>query len=204
MGSEDWYRNTQWNDEIEGQFMAKLRRARIKEQYLRIQASILAEIEPNVAITLLEKYFSLEDNFDYAQAYCDYAKAFLSLGEIQKALDSYTSALKREAEFPKLLTDAYILYPLTIVQHEIEELYTSANNVLEKNHHRLMFPVDHFKWHASKALIEHKAGNKVEASSHAEQALIAAKIETSGLSFHKKLGLVGKEYENMVNDLRAI
>ena len=71
MSNEDWYRNNSWNDEIESHFMDKLKRARRKDQYLRIQASTLSDVEPKVAISLLEKYFELEDDFDHAQAYCD-------------------------------------------------------------------------------------------------------------------------------------
>ena len=70
MSNEDWYRNETWNEEIEAQFMAKLKRARRKEQYLRIQASILASKRPEVALELLNQYFELNDNFDHAQAYC--------------------------------------------------------------------------------------------------------------------------------------
>ena len=71
MSREDWYRNEEWNEEIEEAFFVKLKRARRKEQYLRIQASIIAPIYPNIALSLLKQYFTLDDNFDHAQAgYC--------------------------------------------------------------------------------------------------------------------------------------
>ena len=51
------------------QFEAKLKRARQKGQYIRIQACTLAEAHPEVALLLLEKYFEQEDRFDEAQAF---------------------------------------------------------------------------------------------------------------------------------------
>ena len=67
MSAEDWFRNRDWNDKIEAAFYEKLRRARRKEQYLRIQACILADSCPKVALKLLDEYFELKDDFDHAQ-----------------------------------------------------------------------------------------------------------------------------------------
>ena len=204
MTSEDWYRNKEWSKEVEAQFFAKLKRARRKEQYLRIQASTIARNNPDVALMLLEQYFSLDDDFDHAQAYCDMASAFLAKGEVQKAVQSYGKALEREAEFPKLKTDAYILYPLNIVENKLDNLYQSANEILEAHQDRLMFPIDYFRWHAAKAIIAADLGDNELASSHATRALEAAQIKKSGFRFHQNLGLVGKEFKGVVDELRAI
>ena len=204
MSDEDWYRNKEWNEEIERNFFAKLKRARRKEQYLRIQASTLAKKHPNVALLLLEQYFSLKDDFDNAQAFCDMATAYLAKGEVENAVDSYSKALAREAEFPNLKTDAYILYPLTIVENKLQNQYQSANEVLDKHKERLMFPIDHFRWHAAKAMILLSLGDKQLASDHAVAALDAAQIKKSGFRYHQKLGIVGREYKGVVNELRAI
>lgn len=204
MSREDWYRNEEWNSEVEAQFFDKLKRARRKEQYLRIQASIISRIRPDVALMLLDQYFSLEEDFDHAQAYCDKASAFLAKGEVDKAIQSYGRALEREAEFPNLKTDAYILYPLTIVENKLSNLYRSANEILDAHQDRLVLPVDHFRWHAAKAIINADAGEQGIASSHAARAFEAAQIKKSGFRFHQKLGLVGKEYEGVVNELRAM
>ena len=73
----EWFRNTTWNESIQAAFDAKLRRARRKGQYLRIQACTLARSHPEIALELLERYLALPDDFDRAQAYVDRAMAFL-------------------------------------------------------------------------------------------------------------------------------
>ena len=204
MSSEDWYRNDKWNEEIESNFFVKLKRARRKEQYLRIQACTIAKKAPDVALSLLDQYFNLNDDFDHAQAYCDMATAYIAKGDIENAIHSYGKALERESAFPKLKTDAYILYPLVIVENKLTNLYQSANEVLDEHQERVMFPVDHFRWHAAKAIIAAESGNKEQAENHAGMAFEAAKIKNSGFRFHQNLGLVGKEFKNVVNELRAL
>src|SRR5262245_11857372 len=48
----EWFRNVNWSEPIERTFNEKLRRARRKEQYLRIQASTLARSHPEIALKL--------------------------------------------------------------------------------------------------------------------------------------------------------
>jgi hypothetical protein len=65
--SDDWYRNTEWSEEIAERFEAQLKRARRKARYLRIQACTLAWSDPLVALRLLDRYFDLGDDFDHAR-----------------------------------------------------------------------------------------------------------------------------------------
>ncbi|MCG7564615.1 tetratricopeptide repeat protein [Pseudoalteromonas sp. McH1-42] len=204
MSSECWYRNKEWSKEIENKFFEKLKRARRKEQYLRIQAGTIARRAPDVALSLLDQYFELSDDFEHAQAYCDMATAYIAEGEIENAINSYRKALERESAFSNLKTDAYILYPLVIVESKLTDLYQSANEILDEHQERLMFPVDHFRWHAAKAIIFTESGNNEQAARHAGQAFDAAQIKKSGFRFHQSLGLVGKEYKGLVNEIRAI
>lgn len=185
-------------------FFEKLKRARRKEQYLRIQACTIASTEPDVALSLLEQYFQLKDDFDHARAYCDMATAYIAKGQIKNAISSYVKALERESVFPNLKTEAYILYPMLIVEYKLTDLYQSANEALDEHQERVMFPVDHFRWHAAKAIISADSGNNEQAVNHAGHALDAAQIKKSGFRFHQSLGLVGKEYKGVVNELRAI
>ena len=193
----DWFRNTEWNAAIESEFNRKLARARRKEQYLRIQASTLAKTQPEVALSLLDRYFELPDDFDHAQAHVDRATAYLTLTRIDDALDSYENALAREAKFPKLKTEAYLELPFQIAVRRLRARYARALEVLRDHESRLMFPVDHFRWHAAFALIEAHSGEG-DARVHAEKALEAAARDKSGFRYHPSVGLVGDRYDEII------
>jgi len=199
--SVEWFRNTTWNDSIEQMFNEKLHRARRKEQYLRIQACILAHSHPEVALKLLDRYFSLKDDFDHAQAHVDRATALLALGRVDEAIGSYESALAREAEFPNLKTEAYIDLAYLIATNGIRAKYEDAMQLLEKHKARLMFPVDHFRWHAAWAMIAADGHDTHRAKAHARHALDAAAREHSGFRYQNAVGLVTNRYDDVVKRL---
>src|SRR4030095_9502291 len=119
MARDDWFRNTDWNAEIEAAFFEKLRRAREKKQYLRIQASTIAGRKPEVALRLLDEYFALGDHFDRGHANADRASAYLALGDGEHAITALEAALAREEQYPQLLTYAYLDLPFLIASHRI-------------------------------------------------------------------------------------
>lgn len=73
MGSEDWYRNDEWNHEIEEIFFKKLGRSRSqKTQYLKIQAGYLVESHPDIVLRLAEyARINCPDEF-WEQEFCLY------------------------------------------------------------------------------------------------------------------------------------
>jgi tetratricopeptide (TPR) repeat protein len=157
---------------------------------------------PEIALQLLDRYFTLPDDFDYAQAHVDRARAFVALGRFEEGLASYEAALQREIEFPKLKTEAYLALPYFIAVHSIEDKYDRALELLAKHESRLMFPVDHFRWHAAYALILGARGDETAASGHARRALEAASREQSGLKNHPRVGLVTELYSEVLQELR--
>ena len=199
----DWFRNTSWSEAIEQAFDEKLRRARRKEQYLRIQASTIAQSHPEVALRLLDRYFEMAEDFDHAQAHVDRAKAFLALNRIDDAIRSYESALERESVFPNLLTQAYLDLPYLIATRRVRSRYPRALQLLDAHKSRLMFPVDHFRWHATHALIDRDLLDSNTARTHAEQALDAAARDHSGFRYHPPVGLVTKQYDELITTLKA-
>ena len=202
--SEDWYRNRTWNAKIAREFDQRLQRARDKEQYLRIQACTLATEFPEVALELLERYFALPDDSDHAQAYVDRAAALLALGKPEEAVTAYERALAREIEFPNLLTQAYIELPFLIATTPLADRYGQALELLEKHKDRLTFPLDHFHWNASRALILTAQGHSVAATTYARHALDAAAREHSGFRYHPAVGIVGDEHAALVQKLEAL
>ena len=204
MARDDWYRNTEWTPDIEKAFHAKLSRARRKAQYLRIQACVLAKSHPAVALRLLDDYFESGDDFDQAQAHVDRAAAYRSLGEFEKALDSYECALAVEAKKPFVKTQAYIQSPYLVATIAAKAHYEQALDMLERHKARLTFPVDHFLWHAANALILGDAGALDAAKIHASQALEAAAVDHSGFRYHPSVGLVGDSYNDIVARLTGI
>lgn len=202
--SADWFRNTTWNEAIARAFDQKLRRARRKEQYLRIQASTLAQSHPEVALHLLDRYFELPDDFGHAQAHCVRATAFLALGRMDDAIASYEAALACEAELPNLLTQAYLDLPYLIATRRVREHYGRALQLLASHQARLVFPVERFRWHAAHALIADDSQDPDVAKVHAEQALGEAEHHHSGLRYHPTVGLVTPEHDAIVEKLEAL
>jgi tetratricopeptide (TPR) repeat protein len=201
MARDDWFRHTDWNAEIEAAFFEKLRRARDKKQYLRIQANTLASHKPEVALRLLDEYFALGDHFDQAQGHADRASAYLALGDAERAIAALEAALAREEQYPRLLTYAYLDLPFLIASHRIESRYDQALELLERHKERLTFPVDHFRWHAAYALILSAQARTSSAREHARLALVAGARDHSGFRYHPSVGLVGTKYDDIRHEL---
>ena len=201
MVNTDWFRHVTWDEEVERGFNEKLRRARRKAQYIRIQASTLTTARPEIALKLLDQYFALNDILENAMAHVNRAEAFLALGRVNDAVDSYEAALAHESEFPKLQTQAYLYLPYLIATHGIQEKFDRAGQILEKYKARLMFPVDYFLWNAAHALMAASVQNSVLARTYAKRALEAANQEQSGFRYHPMGGLVTEQYDSLIQKL---
>ena len=118
----------------------------------------------------------------------------MSLNRKKEAMLAYRAALKREEEFPNVQSSTYAEYPYLVAVEKIKSEYENALNVLNKNSDKMVFPIEFYKWHASKALIE-RDGNQ------ALKALEAADIKKSGFLRHQKLGLVGGEHRKVIKKL---
>jgi tetratricopeptide (TPR) repeat protein len=189
---------------VEAEFEVKLGRARRKEQYLRIQASYLAQSSPNVALMLLDRYFALPDQRDQAQAHVDCATAYNALGRLEDAVGSYESALAYEARFPFMRTSAYIELPTFIAEHGLSHHYERALAVLSEHRDRVAFHSDTFKWHASSALILSARGQSAVAREHARNALEASTQGDSGFRYHPTVGLVTERHAPLLTRLRGL
>lgn len=190
MGRDDWYRNTAWSQEVERTFRTKLAKSRDKRQHLRLQAHLLAERDPRVALRLLDEYFALEPGVDEAQAHMDAAAAYRALGNIDGAIIAMEAALSREAARPGVITQAWLDLPVLIVMQNKADLYGRALDLVDLPGRTLAFPVDHFRRHAVLALIAAGIGRKEDAAAEAETALAWADVRASAFGRHPTAGLV--------------
>jgi tetratricopeptide (TPR) repeat protein len=193
VGRHDWFRNVSWNDAIEDAFLRKLARAKNKNQYLRIQASVLASRCPEVALRLLDRYFALGEHFDMAQAHVVRATAYSSANDFESAIFAYEAALKRETEYPTYRTRAHLELPFLIATQRLSQHYDRAMSLLEEHNSRrdqIDFPVDRFLRNCALALIQSEQGNEAEAREAAQRALAATSEGHSGLRYHPTLGTV--------------
>jgi hypothetical protein len=199
VSSDDWYRNKDWNASIEEHFYSKLKRARTqRDQYLVIQALTLAGSRPDISLRMVDEYFeSRTDQFDDVRALLAKANACRALNDLDGCISAFKEVLVREREFPNHQTGVYLDYPYLVATKKIENEYSNALEVLNEHVDRLAFPLDHFKWHASRALINSDGAE-------AQKALEAAKVKKSGFRFHQDVGLVGKEHEKTINHLCKI
>jgi tetratricopeptide (TPR) repeat protein len=204
VADDSWFRNPTWNTEIAARFEEKLRRARRKEQYLRIQANYLTRSQPDVALMLLDRFFKLPDQWDQAQAHVDRADALVTLGRIEEAIASYEAALAREAGFPNLRTSAYLRLPTLIVERALAHHYDKAMAVLVVHAHEPLFPSHRFQWHSAYALILASRNRDAEAREHARLALDAASQQHSGFAYHPKVGLVDQRHQAMLKNLSRL
>lgn len=204
MSRHDWYRNEEWNEEIASAFEAKLRRARDKEQYLRIQACMLTESHPEIAHALLDRFFKLPNQFDAAQAHVDRAEALLAQGKVLEAIAAYELALAREREFPRLLTQAYVELPFLIASHDLSELFPKAEALLNEYSSRPRFPTEVFKWNAAQAIIARFKNDRGRSIVFSASALEAASKEELGLHHHPKVGLVPHDLAGVVQRMHAL
>jgi tetratricopeptide (TPR) repeat protein len=203
MADDSWFRNESWDEAIALAFDQKLKRARQKSQYLRIQACALARTHPRVALELLDRYFALGDDFDQAQAHVDRATAYLALGDIDSAIQSYEAALERERAFPNLRTGAYLDLPYLIAINGLTDRFDQAMTMLSGSEKRLMFPVDRFKHHAARAVILAKSDLSA-ARLEAKAALEEAALDHSGFSYHPTVGLVSERHAQALSKVRRL
>lgn len=191
MAADDWYRNPTWTAEIETHFEQKLRRARDKQQYLRIQSSYLVKSHPAVAVALLDRYFAMGEHIDMASAYVARAEALAELGDVHGAAAAYVDALDRESRYTFVQTMASIDFPCFVLKAEITSLYAAAMDVLDdRERSPPLFPIDRYRAHGARALLLQHFDRIEEARAQAMLAMEAAGAQSTGLRYHPHVGLV--------------
>lgn len=196
----DWFRKETWSATDKADFEARLKRSRgtyNKSQYLRIQAYHLQHASPplySAALELLDRVFNeFRDDSQIASAYLQKAQCLLALQDFSAAIPFYREGLKFELKHPGSRTSAWLDFPWQIAKEGRADLYEEALVILEHQTCPLFLPVDVYRINLVRAIIARHKGQHDAAWNCMEAARQALNAKTSGLSYHKNLGLVSKQ-----------
>lgn len=171
----DWYRQTEWNDEIEEFFFEKLGRARSqRDQYIVIQALTVSESYPEVALRLVDYYFETRtDDFHDGRARLAASQARFASGGYEKALDEYLEAMAGDGEDQSLYVGSPIKFAFLAARYRSQKHYMAALDILEGLEEPPSTAFDVlFMYLVSYALILHESGKDPQgALTMAEKAL---------------------------------
>lgn len=191
MGKDDWFRHTTWNPDIAAAFQTKLKRARIWDRYLSIQAATLAPYEPEIALSLVAQYFDvLGDTHPTPSIYDTIATAYIALGKFDNAISAYESAISLMEDRPQSKTNAAHDLCYLVAERQLTQYYDRAQELLKRAPLAGFFPHIAYRFYATNAAILWDKGDKALAADQACRALYQAERDHSGLSYHPKLGVV--------------
>lgn len=180
MSDEDWYRNRDWNEDIETRFEQRIGRARgQKAQYLMIQGHALISNHPAIAVRLLERSIALNDDFHVNQANCNLALAHLALGQVDRALVAYEAAMEAQLRFPHIQSGAALDYAFVVAVFKRSDRYDFALQILEAIRPSIFLGTN-FQADAAHALILAHLARDAEARAKAHEALEAMSHDWDG------------------------
>jgi hypothetical protein len=204
----EWYRRKSWTETDEKEFFIKLARARKdgRAQYLKIQAIELVQTEDEklfeVAETLINKLFTdyPDDKFNKPGSLHLLGDINKLRGDFDKAINYYKQALDFEIIYPQVKTQAYLDYSELVIKSGDKKLYSSVEKIILERVPGLLFPIEKYKVYSILAIINEYKHNAHQAKHYAELAEKSANSETSGLRYHKYLGIV-KERDSWLDRL---
>jgi tetratricopeptide (TPR) repeat protein len=211
MPRDDWYRHSMWSAAEQQDFFARLKRSRTaanKAQYVRIQASCLADAgHHRAAVELLDLLFrDFPERFELAQSHLQKALCLIELNEPERAITEFRASLQSQREYPNVGTTCWLRFPWFIVRQQLADLYDEALAVLEefRSDTRLAFPVDRYRFAAVRALIAQARNDIESAREFAKVAIQCATAQHSGFRYHPDIGLVDKLDADVHNRLTAL
>lgn len=208
MMANDWFRKVTWSDADAEDFRKRLLRARVhnRAQYLRIQAGHLAQAShTGAALRLLEEMIAdYPDDMELSMATCQMGECHEAQGAPEPALECYWQAIEFMRVTPSARNRAWSNFVLLVARSKQEARYEQALAVLDEFAGDRMFPVDHFEWHAGRALILSQKGDVALARDEARKALVAAGRDKSGFRYHPEIGLVSPKSGNLRNAMEAM
>ena len=206
--ADEWYRRTTWTESDREAFEAKLKRSRQKSQFLRIQASHLAEAHLwDAAIELLTRSvaeFPQDDQM--AQVQLQLAEAYVQIGKREMALRAFDLSVAAQRAKPNFRTQVWLLYPWYVVEQQFSALYDMAGKLLDEfaNETNLSLPIERYRYNACRALLAEHGGKPDAAKRYAASAIAAASETHSGFRYHPEVGLVDSTAGNVHDRLVSL
>jgi len=206
VAADNWFRQTNWTEQIEREFFAKLSKSRTqRDQYLAIQAMTLADTQPEVALRLVDTYFKTKTTkFDDVRALDARAKANQVLGRVAQSVSAMKEILEAERDHPNFKTNTFTDFPYFVAVNRLSSEYDAALKTLIDREADLAFPINRFKWHAAMSIIHSERDDLTLAKVHAKLAIDAASVVDSGFRYHQDLGLVDERFTDVVAKLTRI
>ena len=218
MSKEEWFRNTNWNKEIEEFFELKLKRARSshsKAQYLRIQASYLLDSSESLnnekGIELMNRLIEAfpEETFHTVCGKEQLADYYLNKHDYQKAEQFYKDVTQHYHENNRSGTSgiADIKLSRTIFEsrqkEKFEEALTIATTKFDKSNGNIILNDNKFYYAETLALLFKETNRTEKAKKYANQALNLEADKEPQFSRHKTVGIV-KVSKDRINKLKEI
>jgi len=212
MSKDDWFRNTNWNDQIESEFEAPLNCSRgdyHKAQYLRIQASYLLN---STKKTLQEKGIEYMERVikNYPEEHSSTILGNEQLGDYYLENGSFSKAEKYfrivvEHYYSKNRSGTTGIADLKLCQTILESeqsdkydyAYKIATEKFEKTGGNLMMNNNKFYYANLMAQLAYKMDRKDEASEFAIAALKLSKITEPQFTRHKSVGIIKAKTEQL-------
>jgi tetratricopeptide (TPR) repeat protein len=210
MASDEWYRKETWSNTDREDFNTRLRptRKNNRAEYLQIQACHLAEVDlHSAALELLDDCLNDDpENTQVTVVHVQRAESLAAIGDFESAFAAFRESLDVQRNRPNIRTDAWLSYPLFILEHELEDRYEEAAEILSEfcSDEELTFHVEQYEYFAVTALLAEHSGDSETARLLATTALAEAEEKHSGFRYHPKVGLVKSPNESIHDRLLKI
>ena len=218
MSKEDWYRNTEWNDQIESEFKARLKRSRgnsNKAQYLRIQASYLLDSSKTEnqkkGIQLMERVINdyPEETFSTIRGHEQLGDYYLKNGNYKEAerhfrivTDHYhTNTRSGTTGLADLKLSETIL--LSDQEANLQEAYELSTSKFDETGGHLLMNDQKFYYATLMANLCLRMGKIKESSEYANSALQLSTITEPQFNRHKSIGIINAD-QNTIDRLKKI
>lgn len=218
MSKDDWYRNTNWNDQIESEFEARLKRSRgnfHKAQYLRIQASYLLDSSTTEnqkkGIQLMKRVINdyPEETFSTIHGNEQLGDYYLKNGDYEQAekyfriVTNHYHANSRSGTTG--LADLKLSETILLSDQEdkLEEAYELSTSKFDETGGDLGLNDQKFYYATLMANLCLRMGRIEDASEYANSALQLSTITEPQFSRHKTVGIINAD-KSTIDRLKKI